>query len=76
MDEPVDFTLSDKGQLLVVRNLLEESLATLAHLQRATLDLREYALQVEGTPDVEQWATVLELIGEVRDAYGLRSADR
>lgn len=76
MDEPTDFVLSDKAQVLVLRNRLREVHDTLTHLDAATFDLREYARTVEGTPDADEWAVVLELLEEVRDVYGLRSADR
>jgi hypothetical protein len=48
----------------------------LRHLDRHSLDLLLYAAAVDGIPDADEWAVVLDLIREVRDAYGLRTPDR
>jgi hypothetical protein len=48
----------------------------LRHLDRHSLDLFLYAAAVDGIPDADEWAVVLDLIREVRDAYGLRTPDR
>jgi len=50
--------------------------AILRHLDRHSLDLLLYATSIDGTPDRYEWSVVLDLIREVRDAYGLRTPDR
>ena len=48
----------------------------LRHLDAYSLDLFLYANSIDGTPDRYEWSVVLDLIREVRDAYGLRTPDR
>ena len=76
MDEPVDYTLTEKAKALTLAARVNELERLVDELNRATIDLRVYCLTIEGMPDEEQWATVLELLEEVRDAYGLGRAIR
>ena len=76
MDEPVDYTLTEKAKVLTLAARVGELERLVDELNRATVDLRVYCLTVDGMPDEEQWATVLELLEEVRDAYGLGRAIR
>jgi len=76
MDEPVDYALTDKAKALTLAARVNELERLVDELNRATIDLRVYCLTVQGLPDEEQWATVLELLEEVRDAYGLGRAIR
>jgi len=76
MDEPVDYTLTEKAKALTLAARVDELERLVDELNRATIDLRVYCLTIEGMPDEEQWATVLELLEEVRDAYGLGRAIR
>ena len=76
MDEPVDYTLTDKAKALTLATRVDELQRLVDELNRATIDVRVYCLTIDGMPDEEQWATVLELLEEVRDAYGLGRAIR
>jgi hypothetical protein len=76
MDEPVPYMPTDKAQLISIRMRVEELEMMLRHLDRHSLDLLLYATSINGTPDRYEWSVVLDLIREVRDAYGLRSPDR
>jgi len=76
MDEPVDYTLTEKAKALTLAARVGELERMVDELNRATIDLRVYCLTIDGMADEEQWATVLELLEEVRDAYGLGRAIR
>jgi len=76
MDERVDYTLTEKAKALTLAARVGELERMVDELNRATIDLRVYCLTIQGLPDEEQWATVLELLEEVRDAYGLGRAIR
>ena len=76
MGEPVDYTLTEKAKALTLAARVDELERLVDELNRATIDLRVYCLTIDGMPDEEQWATVLELLEEVRDAYGLGRAIR
>ena len=76
MDEPVDYALTDNAKALTLAARVDELERLVDELNRATIDLRVYCLTIQGLPDEEQWATVLELLEEVRDAYGLGRAIR
>jgi hypothetical protein len=73
MDRPIPYAVTEAGALAMRIVELEE---ILRHLDRHSLDLWLYASGIEGTPDRDEWAVVIELIREVRDDYGLRSPDR
>ena len=76
MDEQIDYAPTDKAKALTLAARVDELERLVDELNRATIDLRVYCLTVQGLPDEEQWATVLELLEEVRDAYGLGRAIR
>ena len=76
MDDPVDYALTDKAKALTLATRVDELQRLVDELNRATIDVRVYCLTIDGMPDEEQWATVLELLEEVRDAYGLGRAIR
>jgi len=76
MGEQVDYALTDKAKVLTLAGRVDELERLVDELNRATVDLRVYCLTIDGMPDEEQWATVLELLEEVRDAYGLGRAIR
>jgi len=76
MGELVDYTLTEKAKALTLAARVDELERLVDELNRATIDLRVYCLTIQGLPDEEQWATVLELLEEVRDAYGLGRAIR
>jgi ABC-type tungstate transport system permease subunit len=75
-EEPVPYTVTDKATILSYRARLDELEAILRHLDRHTLDLWLYATSLTAHPDRYEWSVVLDLIREVRDAYGLRTPDR
>jgi hypothetical protein len=76
MDKPVPYQPTDKALVLTLRGRVEELEGILKHLDRHSLDLLLYVQSVEGLPDAVEWAAVVDLIREVRDAYGLRTPDR
>lgn len=67
------YMVSEAGAVAMRVTELE---AILRHLDRHSLDLLLYATSIDGTPDRYEWSVVLDLIREVRDAYGLRTPDR
>jgi hypothetical protein len=73
MDDTAPYSVTEAGVLAMRVTQLE---AILRHLDRHSLDLLLYAKSVDGTPDRYEWSVVLDLIGEVRDAYGLRTPER
>lgn len=75
-EQPVPYTLSDRARALAYKARLDELEAILRHLDRHSLDLFLYAQSLPAHPDRYEWSVVLDLIREVRDAYGLRTPDR
>jgi hypothetical protein len=76
MDEPIPYTPTDKAMILTLTGRVEELEGMLRHLDRHSLDLWLYAQFLDRAPDATEWAVIVELIMEVRDAYGLRTPDR
>ena len=76
MDEPIPYQPTDKAQVLSFSARVEELERILRHLDRHSLDLWLYATSLPVQPDRYEWSVVLDLIREVRDAYGLRTPDR
>jgi len=76
MDEPVPFQPTEKAMVLTLKGRVEELEEILRHLDRTTLDLFLYAQSLDGQPDRYEWSVIVDLIREVRDAYGLRTPDR
>lgn len=72
MDEPVPYQPTPEAELLGLRVRVADLNEILQHLDGATLDLQAYCQGISGKPDYDQWATVMELVEEVRDAYRLR----
>jgi hypothetical protein len=75
-EEPVPYMLTDQARALAYKARLDELEAILRHLDRHTLDLWLYATSLPAHPDRYEWSVVLDLIREVRDAYGLRTPNR
>ena len=67
------YSVTEAGALAMRVTELE---MMLRHLDSHSLDLFLYAASIDGTPDRYEWSVVLDLIREVRDAYGLRTPDR
>ena len=67
------YSVTEAGALAMRVTELE---VMLRHLDAHSLDLFLYAASIDGTPDRYEWSVVLDLIREVRDAYGLRTPDR
>jgi len=76
MDEPIPYTPTDKAMILTLKGRVEELEGMLRHLDRHSLDLWLYAQSLDRAPDATEWAVIVDLIMEVRDAYGLRTPDR
>ena len=75
-EEPVPYQPTDKAHVLGLSLRVEELERILRHLDRHSLDLFLYAQSLPEQPDRYEWSVVLDLIREVRDAYGLRTPDR
>ena len=76
IDEPVPYQPTDKATVLGLTARVGELEAILRHLDRHSLDLWLYAQSLPAQPDRYEWSVVMDLIREVRDAYGLRTPDR
>jgi hypothetical protein len=76
MDEPVPYQPTDKAMVLTLKGRVEELEELLRHVDRHSLDLWLYVQSLSGQPDRYEWSVIVDLIREVRDAYGLRTPDR
>jgi len=76
MDEPVPYTLTERGELLAKRLRIEELEHILRHFDRTSMDLHHYVRGVEGQPTPQQWQIIREQIAEMVDAYGPRNPHR
>jgi hypothetical protein len=76
MDKPVPYQPTDKAMVLTLKGRVEELEELLRHVDRHSLDLWLYVQSLDGQPDRYEWSVIVDLIREVRDAYGLRTPDR
>ena len=76
MDEPVPYTVTERGELLAKRLRIQELEHVLRHFDRTSLDLHHYVRAVDGQPTAEQWQIIREQIAEMVDAYGPRNPNR
>ena len=75
-EQPIPYLPTDKAMVLTLKGRVEELEMILRHLDRHSLDLWHYASSLPAQPDRYEWSVVMDLIREVRDAYGLRTPDR
>ena len=76
MDEPVPYTVTERGELLAKRLRIAELEHILRHFDRTSMDLHHYVRAVDGQPTAEQWQIIREQIAEMVDAYGPRNPYR
>lgn len=72
MDDPVPFTLTERGELIAKRLRIEELEHILRHFDRMSMDLYHYTRAIDGVPTKEQWQLVKDQIDEMVDPYGPR----
>ena len=76
MDDPIPYSPTHKALVLSYEARIRELEAILRHLDRHSLDLWLYVQSLPPQPDRYEWSVVVDLIREVRDAYGLRTPNR
>lgn len=75
-DDPVPFTLSERGELVAKRLRIEELEHILRHFDRTSLDLSLYVKSIDGMPNAAQWELVRQQIADMVDPYGPRNPHR
>ena len=60
MDEPVPYTVTERGELLAKCLLIAQLEHTLRHFDHTSLDLHHYVRAVDGQPTAEQWQIIRE----------------
>ena len=75
-DDPVPFTLTERGELLAKRLRIDELEHTLRHFDRASMHLFHYVNAVDGMPTADEWQLVKEQIADMVDPYGPRNPNR
>jgi hypothetical protein len=75
-DEPVGYTITEKGEIVGLNLRVRELEAMLRHFDRASMNLHLYVRTVEGLPDRHEWDLIVEQIADMVDAYGPRNAGR
>ena len=75
-EEPVPYSLTERGELLAKRARITELEHILRHFDRASMDLHHYVRAVDGLPTVGEWQLIREQIEEMVDPYGPRNPNR
>lgn len=75
-DDPVPFTLSERGELVAKRLRIEELEHILRHFDRTSLDLSLYVKSIDGMPNAAEWELVRQQIADMVDPYGPRNPHR
>ena len=75
-DDPVPFTLTERGELLAKRLRIEELEHILRHFDRASMHLLHYVSGIDGMPTADEWQLIKEEIDDMVDPYGPRHPNR
>ncbi|HEY7822820.1 MAG TPA: hypothetical protein VIG24_08310 [Acidimicrobiia bacterium] len=76
IDEPIPFTITERGELLAKRLRIEELEHILRHFDRTSMTLFHYIRSIDGLPTADEWQVIREQIDEMVDPYGPRNPHR
>lgn len=72
-DDPVPFTLTERGELVAKRLRIEELEHILRHFDRTSMTLFHYTKNIDGLPTADEWKVIREQLDEMVDPYGPRN---